>query len=124
MTDGTKVLEGTITNMSGSRLDFPGFNWDVIGTLTMTGGTGLGNMLCSDPLTLNDFIAFRYSAEELGGEDVRDGFVLGLQWRPNDSFDLAFDSYYSDFESTGFARGITIIGPQTVLFTHDLFDPI
>ncbi len=63
---------------------------------------------------VNDFIAFRYSAEELGGEDVRDGFVLGLQWRPNDSFDLAFDSYYSDFESTGFARGITIIGPQTV----------
>ncbi|MEO1201647.1 MAG: TonB-dependent receptor [Pseudomonadota bacterium] len=63
---------------------------------------------------VNDFIAFRYSAEELGGEDVRDGFVLGLQWRPSDSFDLAFDSYYSDFESTGFARGVTIVGPQTV----------
>ena len=63
---------------------------------------------------VNDFLAFRYSAEELGGEDVRDGFVLGLQWRPNDSFDLAFDSYYSEFQSTGFARGVTIIGPQTV----------
>ena len=59
-----------------------------------------------------EFLPFRYSAEELGGEDKRDGFLASIQWRPNDNFSAAFDSYYTKFESDGFARGVTIIGPQ------------
>ncbi|MEO1203216.1 MAG: TonB-dependent receptor, partial [Pseudomonadota bacterium] len=76
-------------------------------TFTQTGTDDDGN-------GTNNFIPFRYSAEELGGEDARDGYILGLQWQPNDQFELVFDSYYSTFDSDGFARGVTIIGPQSI----------
>ncbi|MEM6818616.1 MAG: TonB-dependent receptor [Pseudomonadota bacterium] len=76
-------------------------------TFTQTGTDDDGN-------GTNNFIPFRYSAEELGGEDVRDGLIVGLQWQPNDSFELVFDGYYSKFDSTGFARGVTLLGPQSI----------
>jgi len=63
---------------------------------------------------INEVIPFRYGAEELGGEDQRDSFIASLQFRPNDNLELAFDSFYSKFDSTGFARGVTILGPQTI----------
>ncbi|MEM8547937.1 MAG: TonB-dependent receptor plug domain-containing protein, partial [Pseudomonadota bacterium] len=76
-------------------------------TFTQTGNDGDGN-------GTNNFIPFRYSAEELGGEDARDGFIVGLQWQPTDTFELVFDGYYSKFDSTGFARGVTLLGPQSI----------
>jgi len=62
----------------------------------------------------SELIPFRYGAEELGGEDKRDSFIASLQFQPNDNLELAFDTFYSKFESTGFARGITLLGPQTI----------
>jgi len=63
---------------------------------------------------VNELIPFRYGAEELGGEDQRDSFVASLQFRPNDNLEFAFDAFYSKFESTGFARGVTLLGPQSI----------
>ncbi len=63
---------------------------------------------------INEVIPFRYGAEELGGEDQRDSFIASVQFRPNENLELAFDSFYSNFESTGFARGITLLGPQSI----------
>ena len=76
-------------------------------TFTQTGNDVDGN-------GTNNFIPFRYSAEELGGEDARDGVIVGLQWQPNEDFELVFDSYYSKFDSDGFARGVTLLGPQSI----------
>ena len=76
-------------------------------TYTQTGSDTDGN-------GVNNFVPFRYGAEELGGEDSRDAFIGSLQWRPTENFELNFDSYYSEFESTGFARGVTLIGPQSI----------
>ena len=56
-TDGTNILNGTISNMHAQRLNFPGFNYDVTGTLAFTSGN-TGELLCNGDLTLNDFIAF------------------------------------------------------------------
>ena len=60
----------------------------------------------------DDILAPRYGAEELGGDDSRDGYIASIQWQPTDDFELTFDSYYSKFESDGFARGVTVLGPQ------------
>ncbi|MEM7704778.1 MAG: TonB-dependent receptor [Pseudomonadota bacterium] len=76
-------------------------------TFTQTGSDFDGN-------GVNDFVPFRYGAEELGGEDTRDAYIASFQWQPNDDFELTFDSYYSQFDSTGFARGVTVIGPQSI----------
>lgn len=72
----------------------------------------------------NDFVPFRYGAEELGGEDQRDAFIASVQFQPNENLELAFDSYYSKFDSTGFARGVTVIGPQSVGGGSTLLNPI
>ncbi|MEO1036551.1 MAG: TonB-dependent receptor [Pseudomonadota bacterium] len=72
----------------------------------------------------NNFIAFRYSAEELGGEDVRDGLVASVQWQPTDNFELVFDTYFSTFESDGFARGVTLLGPQSIGGGTDLTNAV
>lgn len=58
-TDGTLLLTGQITGMSGSRVNFPGFNWEVHGSVNFTGGAGLGGLLCDLPMGMNDFIAFQ-----------------------------------------------------------------
>jgi hypothetical protein len=58
-TDGTLLLTGSITGMAGQRPNFPGFNWDVIGSVNFTGGAGLGGLLCNLPMGMNDFIAFQ-----------------------------------------------------------------
>ena len=76
-------------------------------TFTQTGNDDDGN-------GTNNFIPFRYSGEELGGEDVRDGLIVGLQWQPNENFEMVFDGYYSKFDSDGFARGVTLLGPQSI----------
>jgi len=86
-------------------------------TFTQTGNDSDGN-------GINNFIPFRYSAEELGGEDQRDGIITSLQWQPSDNFELAFDAYYSNFESTGFARGVTLVGPQSIGDGTDLINPV
>jgi len=72
----------------------------------------------------NELIPFRYGAEELGGEDQRDSFVASIQFRPNENLELAFDSFYSKFESTGFARGITLLGPQSIDGGTTITNPI
>lgn len=60
-TDGTLVLSGTISNYSGFRINFFGNPWTVNGSISFTGGSGLGNV---DPqcgggnMVMNDFINF------------------------------------------------------------------
>jgi hypothetical protein len=58
-TDGTLLLSGSISGMAGQRVNFPGFNWDVIGSVTFNGGAGFGGLLCDLPMGVNDFIAFQ-----------------------------------------------------------------
>jgi hypothetical protein len=58
-TDGTLLLSGTIAGMAGQRPNFPGFNWDVIGSVSFGAGAGLGGLLCDLPMGMNDFIAFQ-----------------------------------------------------------------
>lgn len=64
----------------------------------------------------NDVVSFGFELEEQGGRDVRDAVIGTVQWQPTDNFNFEFDGYYSRFESTGFGRGIRVIGPQAVNF--------
>lgn len=57
--DGTLLLTGTMTGMAGLRVNMPGFNWEVHGNVSFTGGAGLGGLLCDLPMGMNDFIAFQ-----------------------------------------------------------------
>jgi hypothetical protein len=57
-TDGTLLLSGTVTGMAGQRPNFPNFNWDVVGTVSFSGGVGMNGLLCDPQLGMNDFIAF------------------------------------------------------------------
>lgn len=73
-----------------------------------------GNFIDNNGDGIDDLISFGFEAEEQGGNEVRDGVIGTIQWRPNENWDFTFDGYYSNFESEGFGRGIRVIGPQEI----------
>ncbi len=68
----------------------------------------------------NDAISFGFELEEQGGEDVRDGLIATVQWKPTENFTWEVDGYYSKFDSEGFGRGFRVIGPQEIVSGNTL----
>ncbi len=55
-----------------------------------------------------------FEINERGGEDTRDAFVLGLNWEPRDDFRLQVDSFYSEFDSDKWDRGLRVSGLNNI----------
>lgn len=55
-------------------------------------------------------IPFGFEALVRGGDDDRDGVVAAVQWRPNDTFELNVDTFYSKVDFIEEQRGFRVEG--------------
>lgn len=73
-TDGTLILNGSIQNMIGDRLDIFGLPYAVTGIAIFTGGADIANLhsFCDAGAVLNDFINFQIGTPPAGFEEFYD----------------------------------------------------
>lgn len=94
-TDGTLILTGQVNNMAGTRININGLPWSVSGEVTLTGGSGYGQLIaCSAGLIMNDFIAWQQpNGQPLPGIPAGYKESYDVEWKCEDTVSIETDTW-------------------------------